>query len=164
MSIHTPGYSEYFKESDTLINLIFNTFIGNKISTPLSIINPIFGDGICKGILIPQTINGLFTIDSICGLTEKLINSSSLPFFIGEFQPNPSNEFTYLNYQIKSEIVIEISLFNQIGDKIKTIYSGLIQSGLYEIQINTSELSSGIYFLQFKSGFLSFRRKLIVNR
>ncbi len=164
LSIHTPGYSEYFTKSDTLINLIFDTFIGNKISTPLSLINPKFGNEICEEILIPQVKNGFFTIDSICGLTEKLVSSSSLPFFISDFQPNPSNEYAYLNYQIKSEIMLNMTLFNQIGDNIITLHNGLIQPGLYEISLDTSNLSTGVYYIQFKTGYLTIRKKLIVTK
>ena len=59
--------------------------------------------------------------------------------------PNPVRNILYIT-QGKKEEIKTINIFNSIGQKQKAEYIS-IKNGEY-VEVNTSQLSSGIYFLE----------------
>ena len=70
--------------------------------------------------------------------------------------PNPANEFVniYIPEYISSEKII---LFDNLGREVMSSnYSG-------KLNLNTSSLSQGIYFLEVNDNKKIYREKLIIN-
>ena len=164
ISIETPDNNTYFLPKDTLIKLVFHTYLGNKISTPIAFIEPIFGDGVCDKVLLPLPDNGLFSIDSVCGLPYKLIPNGTGTFLIGDIKPNPASEKIKLNFQLKYEIPLKIDLFNNQGQVVLQITNKRLSAGNYTKEINTSGLIDGVYYLKFSSGIFTKTKKIIIAR
>ena len=61
--------------------------------------------------------------------------------------PNPFNNSTVVHYVIPEEDYVLLDLYNSLGEKIKNLYSGYKMAGEYELQLNGSEISTGVYFL-----------------
>ncbi|MFC2131894.1 T9SS type A sorting domain-containing protein, partial [Bacteroidota bacterium] len=160
----TPAEQVYFLQRDTLIKLNFNTYIGDELSTSIAFIDPLLGDGVCDKVLLPLDTNGVFTIDSICGLSYKLLPPGSGHFFIGEFIPNPASDIVRLEYTLKYDQELEVRLFNHMGVHVKDITDGLQKAGLYELTFSCSKLSNGVYYLRFRAGLLSITKKLVISR
>ena len=59
--------------------------------------------------------------------------------------PNPFNPTTNVRVILPEESIITIKLFNALGELVKTIVSKELQAGIFDIEINLSELSSGVY-------------------
>ena len=51
-----------------------------------------------------------------------------------------------------SEQDVELALYNALGEKVATVLSGSVGARDQEIVYNTTNLSTGIYFLLMKSG------------
>ncbi|MFH1049900.1 MAG: T9SS type A sorting domain-containing protein [bacterium] len=162
--IETPTNGTFFMSQDTLIKLNFGTYIGDNLSTSLAYIEPLFGDGICNKVLLPLDTNGLVTIDSICGLQQLLLPQGYGNFLIGEIAPNPVSNFAMVHYELKYEIPIEITIYNELGIPVKNYFNGIQSSGIYYKEIPTGDFPTGIYYLQFKSGIFSTNRRLIIIR
>jgi len=160
----TPAEQVYFLQRDTLIKLTFNTYIGDELSTSIAFIDPLLGDGVCDKVLLPLDTNGVFTIDSICGLSYKLLPPGSGRFFIGEFQPNPASDIVSINYTLKYDQLLEVRMFNHMGIQVKDITDGQQKAGLYELTFSCSEFSNGVYYLRFRAGLLSITKKLVISR
>jgi hypothetical protein len=65
--------------------------------------------------------------------------------------PNPFNNATTIKYQLKKGTKLEISLYSITGERIKLLYKGYKAAGEYDIHLNGSGLSSGLYFYELKS-------------
>jgi hypothetical protein len=164
ISISTPAMQTFFLNKDTLIKLNFATYIGDKISTPIAFIEPLFGDGVCDKILLASDTNGVFSIDSICGLEYKLVPSNGSNFFIAEIYPIPTNDFVNIQYQLKAPISLTIDIINQMGLPVQNVFNGLQKSGFYEFAVDCSNLSTGIYYAKFSTGDLIVTKKIIILR
>jgi hypothetical protein len=160
--LETPSKGTNFLPRQNLLRLNFATYIGDEISTPVTFIEPLFGDGICEKVLLPLDTNGLITIDSICGLNDLLLPQGYGSFVIGEISPNPIAEDAVLRYSLKYEIPLEISLYNEMGVRLNDYLNANQKAGVYELKISAESLTTGIYYLQFKSGIYSTSRRLVV--
>jgi hypothetical protein len=66
--------------------------------------------------------------------------------------PNPFNSETKIQYFIDSKSIINISVYNILGQKIKTVVNKFHNAGNYHYDFNAGNLASGIYYytLTFK--------------
>ncbi len=76
--------------------------------------------------------------------------------------PNPFNSSTKIEYYLPESDLIEITLYNIKGQKIKKLYEGSQSKGNHYIEINSSHLSSGVYYYTFKSINYTQTRKCIL--
>lgn len=61
--------------------------------------------------------------------------------------PNPFNPSTTITYSIPKETFLTISIYNSIGQKIETLFSGEKAEGDYAIKWLPSNLGSGTFFI-----------------
>ncbi|MFI5252377.1 MAG: SBBP repeat-containing protein [Bacteroidota bacterium] len=60
--------------------------------------------------------------------------------------PNPFNPTTLIQYQLPNESYVRLSLYNILGQEVQTLVNKVEQPGAKSIQLDGSNLSSGIYF------------------
>ena len=79
--------------------------------------------------------------------------------------PNPSSEQTNLSFEIAKSSEVSLILTNIQGESVKSIINNQTMSaGTHQININTSELSSGTYFYTLLSGGRSQTKHLNILR
>lgn len=88
--------------------------------------------------------------------TNDLINSDLTVF------PNPFNSEVNINYYIRLHSKVEINIFNTNSQLVEKILSTSSQPGQYTIKFDSSDLSSGIYFCQLKTKYLTSFIKMIL--
>jgi len=71
--------------------------------------------------------------------------------------PNPAKDKLYIPYTLSDDREVTIELYNILGQKVREANLGLKKKGSYTKQgsagtIETSDIATGIYFLQFKAG------------
>ena len=76
--------------------------------------------------------------------------------------PNPFNPTTIIRYQIPTDGLVQLKIYNILGKEIKTLVNKEQQQGLYEVELNALDLSSGVYFYCLKAGSFSSTKKMIV--
>ena len=76
--------------------------------------------------------------------------------------PNPFNPATVIKYQLPVDANVKISLFNSIGEEIKTLVNENKQAGIYEYQFNAAGFASGVYYYKIVSGNFTDTKKLVV--
>jgi hypothetical protein len=69
-----------------------------------------------------------------------------------------------INYKIVQNGLVTIELFDGIGQDIEMLVHDYKSSGLYEFELNTSNLSGGMYFIKMTSGNTMKVAKMIVTR
>lgn len=65
--------------------------------------------------------------------------------------PNPFNPTTTLRYQLPEASNVELSIYNIQGQRIKTLVNETQSQGSYQVELNASNLSSGVYFYRIKT-------------
>ncbi|MFP4369494.1 MAG: T9SS type A sorting domain-containing protein [Candidatus Kapaibacterium sp.] len=162
LKINLPPATRFY-ERDTLIILQFRTYLGEKISTSISISNHRFSDVNCYNVLKLDntTENGEFRLDSVAGLRHKAYpRSSGLPEL--KLYPNPA----------QSEVLIDASglrgsalirMYDQYGNLAAEINSESADAELNE-KINLNGFVPGMYTIVCSSGGAVTTRSLVIIR
>ncbi|RNC85709.1 MAG: DUF2341 domain-containing protein [Balneola sp.] len=66
--------------------------------------------------------------------------------FLSQNYPNPFNPSTTIPFGLNEDSNVELVVYDILGRKIKTLVDGPRIAGRYEIQFNSRELASGVYF------------------
>ena len=78
--------------------------------------------------------------------------------------PNPFNPMTNIIYEAPNSSNVEITIYDSIGRKIKTLVNEMRNSGTYEVRFEGSNLTSGIYFYRLQMNGNSIIKKMILLR
>lgn len=90
----------------------------------------------------------------------KAINGT----FIEQNTPNPFNSTTKITFDLKTAQDVTITLYDILGNEVRTILKGHYPSGSHTIKFNANTLPSGVYFYHFNAGYHQQIRKLLLLR
>lgn len=76
--------------------------------------------------------------------------------------PNPFNPVTTISFDIPEAAEAELSIYNTLGQRVKTLFKGYASAGRHVEDFNASALSSGVYLYVLKTKNAVFTRKLIL--
>ena len=84
-------------------------------------------------------------------------DASDLPREFSLFQnyPNPFNPSTEIKFGLPRHSDVRIEIFNILGQKVITLFEGLLPAGYHSVHWNGSNSSSGVYYYRIDTG--SFR-------
>ncbi|MCK5833691.1 carboxypeptidase regulatory-like domain-containing protein [bacterium] len=86
-------------------------------------------------------------------------------FEIIEIQPNPFNSTAQMEFVCSKTLdYVDISIFNILGNKIKTVYQGSVERGTKTFRLIMQDYPSGVYYIKASSGDLSSRKRLILKK
>jgi glucose/arabinose dehydrogenase len=83
-------------------------------------------------------------------------------FVLEQNYPNPFNPITVINYQVPKEGLISLKVYNVLGTEIATLVNENKTAGIYSIEFDAAQLTSGIYFYELASGSYSSTKKMIL--
>lgn len=78
--------------------------------------------------------------------------------------PNPFNPVTTIRFEIPSSREIELSVFDMLGRKVKTLFEGTAPAGIMAVDFNAGELASGVYIYRLKTEEFVISKKLILMK
>lgn len=81
-------------------------------------------------------------------------------FNISQNYPNPFNSTTNIEYFLKQDVFVNISIYNSLGEKIETLVNEFKPRGYYKITFNGHRLSSSIYFYKISANGESQIKKM----
>jgi hypothetical protein len=158
-----------FAISDSILNMSGMESLPNRILfTPIA-------EGMHEGYLV--------AVDSISGITKDIVKLSGkttgyvdvhesneqLPFDyrLYENYPNPFNSSTEIRYSIRSRSHVMVSIYNLLGQKIRTLVDEEKPAGNYIITWNGTanngdEVATGIYFYQIRTRDYVETRKMML--
>lgn len=112
------------------------------ISDPASLVELLISPDIFKSaeVLEPQTINKQFIL-----------------------YPNPVDNHANLTFELQQEEEVSILIFNTIGQKVKQLFQGTMQSGTQSFTFDLNHLPQGIYYLKVQAENTTTTTKLIKN-
>lgn len=78
--------------------------------------------------------------------------------------PNPFNPTTTIDYTIAENNEVSLFIYNALGQKVKTLVNKSQSAGKYSVKFDASNLASGLYFYQIKSGnFTKVHKMLLIK-
>ena len=97
-------------------------------------------------------------------LTTGIEQKAGIPenVFLYQNYPNPFNPNTTISYQIPKSSNVFIKVYDYLGREVASINEGFKQPGLYEINFNAKNLSSGIYIYKLETERYSISKKMIL--
>lgn len=101
--------------------------------------------------------SGEFTLSEI--ITVGHLQNSNR-FSLGQNFPNPFNPSTQINFTLSNAANTELTIYDLLGNKVKTIINEFKAAGNYNVNFDGSNLTSGIYIYVLKTGNGSITRKM----
>ena len=83
-------------------------------------------------------------------------------FELSQNYPNPFNPVTTIRYNIPEAANVKLTLFNILGQEIRTLVNEFKESGVQTVNFDASELNSGMYIYKLESGTAVQTRKMIL--
>jgi hypothetical protein len=85
-------------------------------------------------------------------------------FELSQNYPNPFNPATTIRFNLPEAGNVKITLYNLLGQQIRTLVNEFKESGVHTINFDASELNSGMYIYKIEAGsFVQTRKMTLVK-
>ena len=85
-------------------------------------------------------------------------------FELSQNYPNPFNPTTTIRFSLPEAGNVKLTLFNILGQEIKTLVNEFKEAGVHTINFDASELNSGMYIYKIETGtFVQTRKMTLVK-
>ena len=141
-----------------LATMKYTIFLGDQTNTDLKV-KPVMGN--C--VTIDTAISNV-SYKPFCFENGRLIVLSSTAYSLSTPEPNPANNEFKLKAGVGLDAQTAIEIFSTMGQKVYTIISQELKSGVYEFIIPTEDIPSGNYLIRMQSGPYIQAEKLIIMK
>ncbi len=119
-----------------------------------------------SGSTITSILDGIRVSTSWGQITTdvKQIAKENQSFKLMQNYPNPFNPSTTINYQINQDSPVTLKVFNMLGKEVASLVNEFKAVGSYKVQFNASNLSSGVYYTELRSGSSVQVNKMILMK
>ncbi len=90
------------------------------------------------------------------------INLQPAEYSLMQNYPNPFNPVTTIIYSIPESGIVNIKIYNTLGEKVTSLVNEFKEAGNYKINFDAENLSSGIYFYSLQAGEFNSIKKMIL--
>ena len=117
-----------------------------------------------NGFLFAASWKGLFR--SRVSTTSVTIPDDHMPHSYLLFQnyPNPFNPLTTISFSLPKFSHVKLSIYNVLGQLVQTVVNEKRSLGMYDVKVDGSKLTSGVYFYQIIAGNFVQTKKMVVIR
>ena len=86
-------------------------------------------------------------------------------FALQQNYPNPFNPETVINYELPIANFVELTVYNTLGQKVRTLVSGRQEAGRYSIRFDVNGLTSGVYLYRLSTddGFVQTKKMILIH-
>jgi hypothetical protein len=85
-------------------------------------------------------------------------------FMLRQNYPNPFNPATVIKYSIDRKSLVNLTVYNTLGQAVKELVNEELTPGSYQIRFEAGDLPSGVYYYRLKSGNLTETKKMVYIR
>jgi len=155
----------YKKYSDSDEWILLGTIKGNGTTTELNTYEFVDNDASKLSTYYYQLkqidYDGSFNYSKIIA-----VNNNELPnsFVLKQNYPNPFNPNTVIEYSIPKNCIVELAVYDVLGNLVERIESGYREAGNYKDVFDASKLSSGVYYYQLKAdNFIQVKKMMLLK-
>jgi hypothetical protein len=109
-------------------------------------------------------VNDYSSLIKVVAGVEGVKATATLPrvFAMSQNYPNPFNPTTTIAYQLPKESFVKVTLYNALGQEIRTLVNETEQAGYKSVSFDGSSLASGTYFYRISAGAFTDVKKLVL--
>lgn len=112
--------------------------------------------------ILTDSLIQYFQVSTQMGVNEKPNRSKILEGQILKNYPNPFNSQTTISYRLPYDTVVSLKIYNSIGQEIDELISIYQTAGNYEINWDTTNLSTSTYYIKLQTQKAEFIKKCTV--
>jgi hypothetical protein len=163
------AYSSINTDADSLTVILVNRSLSNNENVNVTLKNFSVDEGTYASLLLHNLPSGeTFESHTSNALVSGTVNASSNSFSItlpalsvtavllpGEGEQsglqinlNPFGDITTITFNLDEPSEVTINLYDRLGRKVKTIFSGYLTAGIHQENLSTEGLASGVYFCE----------------
>jgi len=79
-----------------------------------------------------------------------------------KISPNPAIDFSTLDLEVNTSSKLDISIQNYDGTQLLKVAEKFFEKGIHIVELNTSSLQSGIYFIKINTEKKVYTEKLLI--
>lgn len=158
-----------------LIKLEWNGTLSTPVDIELCKINlrvylsqfkdtPLMFKAIMDSCSTDDLIGSTIELEQICFLDGRLVVFSHTQYSLNQPEPNPSHTSSLIEFGVGLDGQTNIDIYNSIGQLVKTVMDENLRSGKYKLNVDLSDLSSGVYYIIMKSGPYVESKQLIISK
>lgn len=154
----TAPSGTYLKGAGRLIGLHIRGYISDALFSELPFLLELHA-GNCVGIA-PSP--GLIRLDSMCGLSLRLIEGGPVDYALDQNHPNPFNPTTELQFSLGLDGATELDILDITGKTVARLINEHLQSGAYSVTWDAANFPSGLYYYRLRSGHWTKTRQMML--
>ena len=90
--------------------------------------------------------------------------STPTSYQLSQNYPNPFNPSTTIIYSIKNDGIVNLIVYDILGNEVATLVNSEKPSGVYEIEWHAIGIPSGLYFYQLRTdGYIETKKMLLLK-
>ncbi len=86
-------------------------------------------------------------------LSNEVIVNVPVKFSLLQNYPNPFNPVTHIKYEISADSKVSLKIFDITGRDVKDVVTGFQPAGYYDLNVDASTLSSGVYYFRLSAQY-----------
>jgi len=110
------------------------------------------------GTILKTTSGGVSFVEG------EEIDEIPTSYNLSQNYPNPFNPTTSIQYAVSSMQFVSIKVYDVLGNEITTLVNEEKPTGIYEVEFNTLDLPSGIYFYKIQAGNFIETKKMVLMK
>ncbi len=103
---------------------------------------------------IAVTVSGVLGV----GATKPLPTE----FALHQNYPNPFNPSTVINYDLPKAVYVRLVVYDMLGREVATLVNGTQEAGYKSVQLDASNMPSGLYIYRLNAGTYASVRKMLM--
>jgi hypothetical protein len=127
----------------------FRGYLGNAVASDVSL--DLAADGFEQCVVV-RSRPGRITLDSLCGLSYRLIEFTGAKYALDGNHPNPFNPSTAIDFSIGLDGPVRLSVLDVSGSEVAVLVDGDLAPGSYTATWDASAFPSGLYYCRLTSG------------
>ena len=104
--------------------------------------------------------DSVFTIITSTNISEN--NSILTKYKLSQNYPNPFNPTTKISYSLPKSSLVQLKIYNLLGQEITTLVNEEKAAGNYEVNYDAINLPSGVYFYKIQAGSFIETKEMIL--
>ena len=108
---------------------------------------------------------GVTELGTIASATPSTNLAVITEYALHQNYPNPFNPSTSLVFDVVAENVVNLKVYNAMGQEVATLVNGTMNAGRHTVSFDAANLTSGLYFYTVKIGneFTATKKMLLVK-
>lgn len=144
-------------------NLVAHFGLGSATVTDSVIIN--WPDGTSSELLTNYAANQYYDVyDTTTTSGVEETQDLSKAFALTQNYLNPLTPKTTISYEIARKSHVQIGVYDLLGREVVSLVNGVMEPGTHTVELNSANLSSGVYFCRIQTDDFKASEKLLLTK